>query len=172
MLQQNALFDQLKMEHEEVKALFKAAEDSEGSERTAKLEEIEQALIPHARGEEKTLYSVMRQRADEEKAKDLTAEAYEEHRAADKLLADLKATPVNDEQWLAKLKVLKENIEHHIEEEENELFPEAKKIFNSSEFEALHTAYQTSKEDYVESLPTQAQINAKDPTSTLQLSDM
>jgi hemerythrin-like domain-containing protein len=169
MLQPNPLFDQLISEHEEVKQLLREAEDCEESERPDLLTQIEEALIPHARGEEKTLYAMMNQRATEEEAKDLTAEAYEEHQMADKLLADIKATDTSDDQWLAKLKVLKENVEHHIREEESELFEKARKVFEASEFEALLTAYQNSKEQYSETLPTQNQIQSRTPTQSLEL---
>lgn len=167
MLQQNPLFQQLTQEHEELKELLKTAEECEPSERKNILVHIEHALVPHARGEEKTLYALMQERAQEGEAKELTSEAYEEHHVVDKLLADLKATDVKDEQWVAKLKVLKENIEHHAEEEENQLFQQAQKIFSAQEFQDILEAYQSSKQAYEDTLPTQAQINSRSPSQSL-----
>lgn len=160
------IFDQLKTEHDLVKSLFKKAEDASPGERQRLLERIEEELIPHARGEEKTIYSVLHERTaahprKEEELLNLTNEAYEEHRAVDELLADLKETDVQDEKWLAKLTVIKENIEHHIKEEENELFKQAKHILKEGEAEALLEAYIEAKKSYSENLPTQGQIRSR-----------
>ncbi|HEY8806984.1 MAG TPA: hypothetical protein VIN70_05310 [Candidatus Limnocylindria bacterium] len=53
------------------------------------------------------------------KAKDIVLEAMEEHHLVDDIVEQLKDTPFDDEHWGAKLKVTKENVEHHIEEEED-----------------------------------------------------
>lgn len=167
MVQNQNIFEQLKIEHQEVKSLLKKAEEATESERTALLEEIEHKLIPHARGEEKTLYALLYEKvkdSEEEEAIDLTNEAYEEHRVVDQLMADLKKTDASHETWLAKLTVIKENLEHHIKEEEEELFKKAKKFLSSEEIDELHAAYLSAKERFEESLPTQGQISERTPS--------
>jgi len=70
-------------------------------------------------------------------AKDLVLEGYQEHHVFDVLVDELQDLVENDERWGAKFKVLKENIEHHVEEEEGEMFAAARKVFSERELEAL-----------------------------------
>lgn len=161
------IFKQLKTEHDQLKKLLKQAEEAAEPQRAALLEEIEQMLVPHARGEEKTLYALLYERASEEEkedALDLTNEAYEEHRVADQLLKDLKKTDVAHETWLAKLSVIKENLEHHIKEEEEELFEKAKKLISADERSEILEAYLSAKESFESTLPTQGQISERSPS--------
>lgn len=160
----NTIFDQLKEEHTQLKDLLKKAVESDPSDRKGLLAKIEKLLVPHARAEEKTLYALLREKAEsenEENALDLTNEAYEEHRVADELIADLKGCDIRDEKWSAKMKVIKENIEHHISEEEDELFEQAKRLFNEGQLAKLLMAYKTVKQSFAESLPTQGQIRER-----------
>src|SRR5690606_13403716 len=99
-----------------------------------------------------------------DKALELTNEAYEEHRVVDKLLADLKKTDVHHETWLAKLTVIKENLEHHIKEEEEELFSKAKNLLEKEELSGLLESYMKAKERFEKSLPTQGQISERAPS--------
>lgn len=164
-----SIFSQLKDEHDQVKSLLKKAQDCDHSERQNILNEIESELIPHARAEEKTLYSLLLQKAQDQELEEgieLGNEAYEEHRLVDELISTLKTTDVDDDLWLARLNVLQENIEHHIEEEEDELFSFAKKLFSNSELKNLLPAYRESKETYQETLPSQSQIQARSASSS------
>ncbi len=71
------------------------------------------------------------------KAKDIVLEGYEEHHVVDLLMSELEALDVSDESWGAKAIVMKENIEHHIEEEEGEMFKQARQVFDSAELDDL-----------------------------------
>lgn len=158
------IFSQLKEEHELIKDKFSEADNAKPAKRKELLEEIEELLVPHARGEEKTIYSVLSNhvKANNNKSDlDLVNEAYEEHRAADQLMSDLKKIDVKDEKWSAHLKVLKENIEHHIKEEENELFSKAREYLTPNELTELLPIYLESKESYQDSLPLQSQIKER-----------
>ena len=64
-------------------------------------------------------------------------EGFEEHHVVDVLMGELEALPVDDEAWGAKALVMKENIEHHIEEEEGEMFRQARQAFDRDELEDL-----------------------------------
>ena len=168
----NDILKHLKKEHDEVNALLKEAEVCAEKDRTDILEQIERNLIPHARGEEKTLYSLMRKRAqnqDKEESLDLSNEAYEEHRVVDKLLSELKNLDTSSEQWLAHLKVFKENIEHHVEEEETELFDKAKNLVTDKERDELLGVYLDEKERFSESLPPQSQIKERVPAPSVSV---
>jgi Hemerythrin HHE cation binding domain len=71
------------------------------------------------------------------KAKDIVLEGYEEHHVVDLVMKELEETPVDDESWGAKAKVMKENVEHHMEEEEGEMFKQARSVFDADELEEL-----------------------------------
>lgn len=166
----NNIFDQLKNEHKNVKSLLTKAESCPTDERKTVLEDIEMELVPHARAEEKTLYAVLLQNAkssSDEDAENLANEAYEEHRTVDKLMDDIKACDPKDERWIAMLKVIKENLEHHIEEEENNLFKNAKKLLSESELDEILQAYNNAKEKNKEHLPSQGQISERRPSEEL-----
>ena len=80
------------------------------------------------------------------KAKDIVLEGYEEHHVVDLLMGELEALDVNDETWGAKANVMKENIEHHIEEEEGEMFKKARQVFDEEELEDLGARMEARKE--------------------------
>ncbi len=116
--------DLLKTQHEEVKDLFKQIEEADDSEEKASLvQELADNLAAHATIEEKLFYPAAYGAATE----DLLREAVEEHLAAKRLLADLAIMTPEDENFDAKVKVLQEQIEHHVEEEEGKLFADARK---------------------------------------------
>ena len=71
------------------------------------------------------------------KTHDIVLEGYEEHHVADVVLEELAATDVTDERWLAKFKVLKESLEHHIEEEEGHMFRTARSVLGRDRLEEL-----------------------------------
>lgn len=81
---------------------------------------LEEEFMTHASFEEKFFYPIVKNDAT---AKDIVLEAYEEHQEVKLTLKELNKLETSDEKWLPRLKVIKENIEHHVKEEESELFP-------------------------------------------------
>jgi hypothetical protein len=102
--------------------------------RTELFTELKAELSIHERIEEEIFYPALKAHP---KAKDIVLEGYEEHHVVDEIMGELEATPVTDETWGAKFLVMKENIEHHIEEEEGEMFTQARQVFDSDELDAL-----------------------------------
>jgi hemerythrin superfamily protein len=127
----------LKDDHTEVKKMLKELDETtERAEKTraegfAKLEEM---LVVHETIEEEILYPALKEFA---KTKDIALEAYEEHHVVDMVMAEIKETPVEDETWAAKFTVVKENLEHHIEEEEGEMFQQARQVMDEAELNEL-----------------------------------
>lgn len=158
------IFSTLKMEHEDLKELLEQTEDAEPSERAEMLEKVCAELIPHARGEEQTLYALFRMRAEEEDEDtlDLANEGYEEHLVADGLIESLKALDTKSERWIPMFKVLKENLEHHIREEENEIFKGCKQVISKDELDVILVAYLAAKEKFAEDLPAQKEVNERE----------
>lgn len=123
----------LEGEHRRLEALLDAGEKttSRAVKRRAEiLKSLAALLTAHELIEEKVLYPALKPHA---KATDIVLEGYQEHHVADLVLAELKRMRTSDERWGAKFKVLKENIEHHIEEEEDDMFRKARRIFDREE---------------------------------------
>jgi hemerythrin-like domain-containing protein len=138
----------LKNDHDEVKELFKQYEkagDNALAKKLALFEQIRDALTVHMDIEETIFYPAVKAVRDE-KVKDEVREADEEHHVVKILLGELGKMNLSDEQFDAKLTVLKENIEHHVEEEEGELLPDAKKRLSSELLEQLGDEMEERKE--------------------------
>jgi hypothetical protein len=129
----NAL-DLLKEDHDILKKYLEMAEEDGDHDKRDLMSRIATHFRVHEQIEEEIFYPALKEHP---KAKDLVLEGYQEHHVVDILLKELEAMPVEDERWAAKLKVLKENVEHHIEEEEGEMFRKARKIFDKQELENL-----------------------------------
>ncbi len=127
----------LKADHDRVKKLLEEGDaTTERAEKTRPelLATIKQELTVHEEIEETIFYPALKEHP---KAKEIVNEAYEEHNVVDTVMAELEATDVTDERWAAKFTVMKENIEHHIEEEEGEMFKQARSVFDADELQAL-----------------------------------
>jgi hemerythrin-like domain-containing protein len=135
----------LKKDHDAIKKLLKDLEETTPRALTTRQElfgRLTFTLTVHEQMEETILYPALEQRAQ---AKDIVLEAYEEHDVVDKVLSDLEATPFDDDSWHAKLKVISENLHHHIEEEEREMFEQARKVFDGDVLESLGEQMQDIK---------------------------
>jgi hemerythrin superfamily protein len=115
----------LKEDHRAVEKLFKDFEGAKGDGRKQRLaKQICLELTVHTMIEEEIFYPACDGKVDE----DLLKEAYVEHDAAKLLVAEIEAAQGQDDDFFdAKVQVLSEQIEHHVEEEEKELFPEVRK---------------------------------------------
>jgi hemerythrin superfamily protein len=114
----------LKEDHGRVKALFERFEKARGEEQKSQLAEtICMELTVHAQIEEEIFYPAAREAIDDE---DLLDEAKVEHDSAKELIAQIQASSPEDELFDAKVKVLGEYVNHHVQEEERELFPEVR----------------------------------------------
>ena len=124
----------LKQQHEEVKELFKRYEAAEeDSEKQDLFDQIADDFAAHGEIEEKIFYPAVYVGSLREKLQ----EAVEEHLAAKRIASDLLDLEPSDQQFDAKMKVLQELIEHHVEEEEGELFPLVQQNFAREELDAL-----------------------------------
>jgi hemerythrin-like domain-containing protein len=118
----------LTAEHREVKQLFDQFEQlSDRAKATKKklADQICNALILHTTIEEEIFYPALR--AASKEAGDKLDEAIVEHASAKDLIAQIQEIDPDDELYDAKVKVLSEQVEHHVQEEEKEMFPMAKK---------------------------------------------
>ena len=135
-------FSLLKADHRKVAELFDQLESAGGNRKLSVFEQIKKELELHTHIEEAVFYPALE---EPKETHDLTLEAYEEHDVVKKLLNELsKAKSVTDE-WEAQAKVLRENVEHHVEEEEGELFKKAAKALGAQEIETLGEEMEAEK---------------------------
>ena len=145
----------LKADHRKVKELFRkyeAAGNRAYQKRKAIAEEIFTEISLHSRLEEELFYPAVKDQTDED-GKDLVAESLAEHHLVAILMEELKALDPQDERFDAKLTVLMENVEHHIEEEEGELFPEAEDVLGEA-IDDLGAQMKERKQQLMASLPS------------------
>jgi hemerythrin-like domain-containing protein len=127
----------LKADHDKVKKLLNELETTteRGVKTRAELfSTIKGELTLHEIVEEEIFYPELKAHP---KAQDIVLEGYEEHHVVDLLMGELESLDVSDETWGAKATVMKENIEHHIEEEEGEMFRQARQVFDAAELDGL-----------------------------------
>jgi hypothetical protein len=135
----------LKADHEKVSGIFEKLEET--TERAEKTREelflkLKQELDLHSHIEETIFYPVLKK---SEETRDITMEGIQEHHVVKVLLRELDAMGVGSETWTAKLKVLKENVEHHVEEEEDDMFKSAREILSKEQLEELGAQMEQEK---------------------------
>lgn len=135
-------FELLKSDHEKVSQLFKETESATDREKRQLFARLKNELDVHAHIEEKVFYPALE---NTEEARDITLEAYEEHKVVKDLLAELSNNGTPNDEWDAKLTVLKENVEHHVEEEEGELFSKARQVLSAEEIERCGAEMEAEK---------------------------
>ena len=133
----------LKQQHRQVEKLFKefeAAKSAAPREKT--FTQIADALAVHATIEERHFYPAVK----EEQTEEILLESVEEHLEVKRIIADLLDMEAEDEEFEAKMKVLQENVEHHVEEEETDLFPKVEKLFDAETLEDIGVAMADTEE--------------------------
>ena len=134
--------DKLKSDHREVEKLFESFEKARTAARKRDLfEQIADALAVHATIEERHFYPSVKDAQTE----DILLESVEEHLQVKRIIADLLEMDAGDEEFQAKVKTLQEDVEHHVEEEETELFPKVEKLFDDEALEAIGSAMEETQ---------------------------
>jgi hemerythrin-like domain-containing protein len=125
------IIEAIKQDHKDLKTLLKVMkdEDSTIAQKDSAYKKFSALLKSHASSEEKALYAKC---IDEKGMSVETNEAYVEHELAALLMKSIEATDENDRR-AAQIQVLAENVEHHIDEEENDFLPDVKKEFDKNE---------------------------------------
>ena len=138
----NAL-ELLKQDHQKVKGLFQDVR--KGSDRGKQKElfnKIDAELHIHTHIEETVFYPAIE---EQEELKDMVAEALEEHQEAKMLLEELEELGADNHDFGSKLQQLMEAVEHHVEEEEGEMFPKIRQVFDEDELEQLGEESESAK---------------------------
>ena len=135
-------FELLKADHKKVAELFDKLDAASGKTKLDVFAQIKSELELHTHIEETIFYPALER---PEPTHDLTLEAYEEHKMIKTLLKELAGASTASEEWQAKAKVLRETVEHHVDEEENELFDRADNALTEEEIEALGNRMEAEK---------------------------
>ncbi len=139
----------LKNDHKTVEKLFKqyekGKEQASPAQKRALVDEILRELTTHAYIEESVFYPASREAAPD--SKDHVLESVEEHHVVAWLLAELRKLDASDETFDAKVTVLIENVRHHVEEEEQEFFPEVRKAMGRKRLAELGERLEAAKAD-------------------------
>jgi hemerythrin superfamily protein len=134
----------LKQDHQKVKGLFKQGQETDDKKRQRQIfKEIKSELETHARIEETIFYPAMQ---EHEELKDMVLESLEEHKQLKTVLRELSRLSANSERFKPKFKVLKDDVEHHAEEEEEgKMFPKIRKLISEHELEQLAEELEAAK---------------------------
>jgi hemerythrin-like domain-containing protein len=119
--------------------------------RSELFERIKAELTVHEVIEEEIFYPTLKQHP---RAKEIVLEGNQEHVLVNRLMSDLEELPVDDETWGPKAKVMIENVEHHIEEEEGDMFAKARQVLDRQELIDLGEAMAKRKEEAQQELAT------------------
>jgi hemerythrin superfamily protein len=148
---QSDAIELLKADHREVEDLFRQFEEAQaGSDKVALASVICHALGVHAEIEEQIFYPESRRVLDKE-SQDLVDEAVVEHASLKDLMANLADMHAGDELFDARVKVLKEYVQHHVKEEENEFFPKVAKT--SLDLREVGARLQALKDELLDAHP-------------------
>ncbi|MBU7585081.1 MAG: hemerythrin domain-containing protein [Nostoc sp. TH1S01] len=132
----------IEAEHRQVEKLFTEAEKANKNKLYEIFDQIYLALNLHARTEELVFYPALR---EYEKTAQYIEEAEEEHEEAEVLLEEIKALQPSDAEFKSKLTDLKEAVQHHVEEEESEIFEAVRGCISEEELIELGQEFQEAK---------------------------
>jgi hemerythrin superfamily protein len=140
--------EMLKHQHREVEALFNQMHKATSpAARRTLCERIGDTLAVHAAIEERNFYPSVKENTTEE----ILLESAEEHLAIKRVLADLLQTDAGDETFAAKCKVLEDEVSHHVDEEEQTLFPGVERMFDDEALETLGEAMEATQAELLAS---------------------
>lgn len=130
-----SIYDILSAEHRQVADLLQQAM-RDGSKET--FFKIKAKTDPHLLGEEKLFYPVLQQK---EELRDLVDHAFEEHNQIKSISSELESMDAGSKNWTSKVKELNETVTHHVQEEENKVFPEAQKVLSQDRAQEIAKQY-------------------------------
>lgn len=141
------VLEEIKKEHGEFKDLIKKIENSDGDSKKEIFEELYAKVKGHHEAEEHVVFPDVKEKSDD-KGKDIVLEMIEEHSLGAYQFSVLQKTFVDNETWDAKFSVLKEILTHHMDEEEKDLFKQAKKVLGKEELQEKYQPFEDTQEKY------------------------
>ncbi len=137
------IYQLLKKDHKEAKDLFQKIQSGEGDKMEC-FSKLKQELMIHMQGEEKLFYPILKKNQE---TKEKTEEGIEEHKEAKQMIKQLSSLKSGgDGEWESMIEELQEAIEHHVQEEEEELFPLAKHVLSKEQSTQIAEQFQQEKQ--------------------------
>lgn len=137
------VFDILKQDHQKVAGIFQQLEPAaDDATRQQLFRQLKQELDLHAQVEETILYPALKEASQ---TREITVEAYEEHAEVKELLARIEQTPPGESKWTDLVAELRHNVEHHVDEEESEMFGAAPGVLSGAQIEDITRRVQEAK---------------------------
>lgn len=143
------VLEEIKKEHEEFKTLITEIENSEGESKKKLFEDLYAKIKGHHEAEEIVVFPDVKEKSEDE-GKEVVREMIEEHSLGAYQFSVIQKTPVDNETWDAKFSVLKEVLTHHMDEEEKELFKQAREVLSETELEEKYDPFEKTQEEYEE----------------------
>jgi hemerythrin superfamily protein len=140
------ILELIEAEHRQVEKLIAEAEKAKGAKLVEQFNQIYIAVILHARTEELVFYPALR---EYEETEQYVEEAEEEHEEVSVILEEIKALKHTDPEFKEKMTELKETLEHHVEEEESEIFNAVRECMSAQELTELGQEFQETKDKLV-----------------------
>lgn len=135
----------LRFDHQSVNTIFQSILLTSSADK-AKREELfgtlKEALVKHAHAEEKVFYPPLRER---QQAHDLIEEGLHEHHSVEDQIARMAAIPADSDDWIDAVQHLKECVQHHVNEEENEIFPKAEQLLGRQRLDQMGDEVEQAK---------------------------
>jgi hypothetical protein len=136
----------LKADHEQALAVAQEMAETDDAQHARTLyKELKAALTAHSRAEEKVVYAALN-RSKREDAVEMAHEGEVEHGLCDELLAQMARGKSDSQTWKAKATVVHELLEHHIEEEHDEMFKQLGELFSAAELAAMGERFEAAKD--------------------------
>lgn len=157
--------DLLKADHDKVDGYFQQVKANEDGDNFDVFKNIKFELDAHAHIEETIFYPYLIEKGDEELQK-IVREGIEEHRQAKMFLAELNALDGDDDRFKAKLKVLMEDIEHHVQEEEGEMFKMAEDQIEAEKLESMGEQMEREKTAFQDRMPAPPKLSGRAASAT------
>ncbi|WP_292374420.1 MULTISPECIES: hemerythrin domain-containing protein [unclassified Methanosarcina] len=142
------IYDILKAEHKQVSDLIQQAM-RDGSKET--FFKVKAKTDPHLLGEEKLFYPPLEQKGD---LRELVSHAYEEHNEIKSISSELESMDASSSNWTSKIKELDESVSHHVEEEENKVFPAAQKALSEDKAQQIAQQYLDFSKNFTQQHPS------------------
>ncbi|MGZ7068478.1 MAG: hemerythrin domain-containing protein [Methanobacterium sp.] len=137
MAEYRDMYDLLMSDHNIVKGMINETLQKRDP---SKFVDIKMNLEIHMMGEERFVYPQLR-----EKDKEIIDKSYQEHHVGKLVLHELKNLDKDDEHWMPKMKVLNDILNHHIDEEEKQIFPESKRVLSAEQQEKIFNRLKQAK---------------------------
>jgi hemerythrin-like domain-containing protein len=132
-------------DHKEAASMMDQLEIADKGDRSANQTflQLKDALTLHTQIEEQVFYPALK---NHEETSDMIPESIEEHQEVDQILAEMSSLSPGDDEFMDKLMELRDAVEHHVEEEENEMFPKAEQILGQSRLQEMGRQMQQMKQ--------------------------